>query len=315
MPARVRACLFRNTPSLLFVAIFLLFCALSPGFRSLDNVRNILIQSSSVGIVAVGMTFVLLTGGIDLSVGAIMFLAAAVAGRLVVGGWVAGLGPIPVWLAFLLIVVIGLSCGAINALLVAGFRMMPFVVTLATLHVGRGVALRATETRPVDLPPGFLAIGHASIFTVPVPIVLLTLTVTSGHFILSGTPFGRQLYALGNDPDSARKAGLPTARLLAAVYLISGLCAALGGAVSVALLGAVSPTFGSQREFAAIAAAVLGGTSLSGGRGRVLPGTLLGAVLVQTVETGLNVTNADPYSYPVVLGAIIFIAVLIDRFR
>ena len=314
-PRAAVAALVRFAPVILFAAVFLTFCALSPAFRTASNVRNILVQSSSVASAATGMTLVLLTGGIDLSIGAIMFLSAAVAGKLVIGGWVPGLAPVPVWLAVLVILPVGVLFGAVNAALIAGAGMLPFIVTLGTLYIGRGVALQITQTRALNLPPQFLSIGHATVAGIPFPVVLLALTVGSAHLLLTQTPFGRQLYALGNSPDAARKAGLQTRRLTAAVYLISAGCAALGGIVSVAQLGAVSPTFGWQREFAAVAAAVLGGTSLFGGRGSVLPGTLLGAVLIQTVETGLNIVNADPYSYPVVVGCIIFLAVLIDRLR
>jgi ribose transport system permease protein len=312
---RAGAFLLRHAPTVLFALVILTFCALAPGFRTLGNARNILVQSSSVAIVATGMTFVLLTAGIDLSVGAIMFVAAAVAGRLVLGGWLPGVDPIPVWLAVLLIVPLGLAFGAVNAALVARLRMMPFIVTLATLFIGRGVALHVTETRALNLPPAFVTIGHASVLGIPFPVLLLAAVLVAGQFVLARTPFGRQLYAMGNNPDAARKAGLPTARLLAAVYLISGFCAALAGIVSVAQLGSVSPTFGAKREFDAVAAAVLGGTSLFGGRGTVLPGALIGALLVQSVETGLTMVNADPYSYPVLIGGIILVAVLIDRLR
>ena len=309
------AALLRLAPLILFAVVFLAFCALSPAFRTASNVRNIFVQSSSVAIAATGMTLVLLTGGIDLSIGAIMFLSAAIAGKLVIGGWIPGLAPAPVWLAVLVILPVGLFFGAVNASLIAGAGMLPFIVTLGTLYIGRGVALQITQTRALNLPPEFLAIGHARLCGVPFPVVLLALTVGGAHLLLTRTPFGRQLYALGNSPDAARKAGLRTRRLTAAVYLISAACAALGGIVSVAQLGAVSPTFGWQREFAAVAAAVLGGTSLFGGRGSVLPGTLLGALMIQTVETGLNIIDADPYSYPVVVGGIIFAAVLLDRLR
>jgi ribose transport system permease protein len=295
--------------------VILVFSVLSPAFRTGATARNILVQSSSVAIVATGMTFVLLTAGIDLSVGAIMFVAAAVAGRLVLGGWAPGLDPIPVWAAVVLIVPLGLGFGAVNAFLIGGLRLMPFVVTLATLFIGRGLALHVTETRALNLPPSFVAIGQSTVLGVPFPVLLLVAVLAAGQGVLSFTPFGRQIYAFGNNPDAARKAGLPTTGLLTGVYLISGFCAALAGIVSVAQLGAVSPTFGSQREFAAVAAAVLGGTSLFGGRGTVLPGALLGALLVQSVETGLNMINADPYSYPVVVGGIILLAVLVDRFR
>ncbi|MFO0893082.1 MAG: ABC transporter permease [Isosphaeraceae bacterium] len=309
------ASVLSHLPLILFALLCVVFSALAPGFFSWRTLRNVLVQSSSVGIVAVGMTFVVLTGGIDLSVGAAMFLAAAIAGRLAIGGWIAGLGPIPVGWVVALVLPMGLLLGSVNAVLVAGFRLMPFIVTLATLFIGRGLALRITETRPLNLPPGFLAIGQAALLGIPLPVLLLSVVVISGHVILRHTPYGRQLYALGSNPEAARRAGLPVARLAASVYLISGLCAALAGMVSVAQLGAVSPTFGLQREFAAIAAAVLGGTSLLGGRGSILPGTLLGALLIQTVETGLNMANANPYSYPIVLGAIIYVTVLISRLR
>ncbi|QEH35181.1 Ribose transport system permease protein RbsC [Aquisphaera giovannonii] len=307
--------LARHAPLLLLLAVVLAFGAISPVFRTPANARNILVQSSGVAVVAVGMTIVLITGGIDLSAGAVMFLSAAVAGKLVIGGWIPGLGPIPVPLAVALIVPLGLACGLVNAALVAGGRIAPFVATLATLYLARGLALQITQTRPLPLPPGFLELGRAAVLGLPLPAWILLAAAAAGQAMLSATPLGRQLYALGHDPDAARRAGLRTTRLLAFAYVISGLCASLGGLIAVAQLGTVSPTFGAQREFAAIAAAVLGGTSLFGGRGNVLPGTLVGVLLVQTLENGLNILNADPYSYPVVVGAVLFVAVLLDRLR
>jgi ribose transport system permease protein len=303
----------RLAPILLLAVVLLYFSIRSPAFRTIGSARNILVQSSSVAIVAVGMTFVLLTGGIDLSVGAIMFVAAAIAGQLVLGNL--GASPAPLWICLLAIILIGLAIGALNAALIARFTMAPFIVTLAMLFIGRGLALHITQTRALNLPPSFLAIGQSTIFAIPLPLALLALVSILGHITLTQTPYGRRLYALGNNPDAARKAGQPVARLIASVYIISGLCAAIAGVVSVAQLGAVSPTFGNQREFAAIAAAVVGGTSLFGGRGNIFPGTILGALLIQSVESGLNMTNANPYVYPVVIGAIIFIAALLDRLR
>ena len=300
-------------PLILLAAVLIFFSLRSPGFRTLGSARNILVQSSSVAIVAVGMTLVMLTGGIDLSVGAIMFIAAAVAGQLALGKLIPTLGPAPITLCVAVILFIGLVMGAINALLIARCAMIPFIVTLAMLFVGRGLALQITQTRAINLPPSLLLVGQSSLLGIPLPIVLLIAVTAIVHFTLTQTPFGRQLYALGNNPDAARKAGLPVMRLLASVYVISGLCAALAGVVSVAQLGAVSPTFGSHREFAAIAAAVLGGTSLFGGRGNIFPGTVLGAILIQSVESGLTMTNADPYLYSIVIGGIIFLAVLTDR--
>ncbi|MBI5385432.1 MAG: ABC transporter permease [Verrucomicrobia bacterium] len=297
-----------NASLVLFLAVLAVFGVLSPRFLTVPNLTNVLVQSASTAIVAVGMTFVLLTAGVDLSVGAIMFVAAAVAGKMVLGG-------APLWLALVIILLIGLAFGAINAFFITRLRIIAFIVTLATLYLGRGFALWFTETRAMNLPPSFLAIGTERWLGVPLPILLLAAVVALAHVVLTRTPFGRQLYALGQDVEAARKAGIKTGRRLAAVYVISGFCAALGGILALAQLGAVSPTFGTNKEFAAIAAAVLGGTSLFGGRGSVFPGTVLGALLIQSVENGLVILDADPYLYPLITSGIIFIAVLTDSVR
>ena len=297
-----------NAPLILFAAVLAVFGVMSPKFLSGDNLVNILIQTSATGIVAAGLTFVLLTAGVDLSVGAIMFVGAAVAGKMVLAGQ-----PLPLALAAMLGV--GLMFGAINAFFVTSLRIVAFIVTLATLFVGRGFALWITETRAMNLPESFLHLGSARAAGIPLPVVLFATVVAVAQLVLAHTPFGRQIYALGNSPENARKAGVRADRILFAVYVISGFCAALGGVISLAQLGAVSPKFGLDYEFKAIAAAVLGGTSLFGGRGRVFPGTVLGAVLIQSVENGLNILNADPYLYPLITSSIIFMAVLLDSAR
>ena len=290
---------------ILFGVVLAVFGLLSPKFFTAGNLANLLVQASSTAVVGVGMTFVLLTAGVDLSVGAIMFVAAAVAGKLVLGG-----ASLPV--ALFAIVGVGLLAGALNAMLVTRLGILAFIATLGTLYVGRGFGLWLTQTRAMNLPDSFLALGTARLGGIPLPLVVSAIVVALAHVTLTRTPFGRQIYAVGNNLEAAKKAGLNTRRLLAAVYVLSGLCAALGGILSLAQLGAVSPTFGTNREFTAIAAAVLGGTSLLGGRGGVFPGTVLGAVLIQSVENGLVILNADPYLYPLVTAAIIFLAVLLD---
>ncbi|MBI4580062.1 MAG: ABC transporter permease [Planctomycetes bacterium] len=300
--------ILHNAPLLLFVAVFGVFGCLSPRFLTASNLLNVLIQSSSLAVVAVGMTFVLLAAGIDLSVGSIMFVAAAVAGKLVLAGF-----NLP--LALLTIVLVGLAGGVVNAFFVTRLGMIAFVVTLAMQYVGRGLGLLITETRAMNLPENLLRVGSARVAGVPFPVLMFAGVVVAAHVVLTRTAFGRCVYAVGYDAQAAVKAGINVRRVLAAVYIICGLCAGLGGVISVAQLGAVSPTFGNQREFAAIAAAVLGGTSLFGGRGGVLPGTVLGAVLVQIVENGLVIVNADPYIYPLITSAIIFLAVLLDSVR
>ena len=297
-----------NASIVLFVAVLAVFGFLAPRFLQPENLSNILIQSSSTAIVAIGMTFVLLTAGVDLSAGSIMFVSAAVAGKMILGGS-------PLWLSLLAILLTGMAAGALNAFFIVRMRIAPFIVTLATLYFGRGFGLWITETRAMNLPGNVLRLGSDRILGIPIPILVLAGILALAHFVLTRTPFGRQVYAVGRDVETARKAGVATGRILGWVYVISGLGAAMGGILSLAQLGAVSPTFGNNKEFAAIAAAVLGGTSLFGGRGSVFPGTIIGAVLIQSIENGLVIMNADPYLYPLITSAVIFLAVFTDSVR
>ncbi len=295
-------------PVALLLGVGLVFGLLAPRFLEPQNLGNILVQCSSTAIVATGMTFVLLTAGVDLSVGAVMFVVAAIGGRLALGG-----APLP--LVFVAMVALGAAAGALNGGLILRLRIVPFIVTLATLYIGRGFALWFTGTRTVRPPGDFLEFGAARVLGVPMPVVVLVVVLGVAHLVLSRTPFGRRVHAVGRNAEAARKAGIDPHRVILAVYVICGACAAIGAIVSVCQLGVVAPTFATNKEFAAIAAAVLGGTSLFGGRGRVLPGTLFGAVLMQTVENGLVIVNADPYLYPLFAAGIIFTAVLLDSIR
>ena len=206
---------------------------------------------------------------------------------------------------------VGLVCGAINGRLITRLRLSPFIVTLAMLFIARGLGLWITETRAINLPEAFLRLAALRPLWIPLPIWLLTGVVAAAQFTLSLTPFGRQLYAVGNDPAAAKKAGIEVERILLAVYVISAATAALGGMIALAQLAAVSPNMGQGRELEVIAAAVLGGASLFGGRGTAV-GAVLGALLIATVRNGLNLVDADPYIYPMITGAIIFLAVLLD---
>lgn len=300
--------LLRRTPQVLLALVLVFFGLTAPRFFSGVTFLNILVQSASLVIGATGMTFVLLTAGIDLSVGSIMFLAAVATGKLLL----AGASPLT---AFVAALVAALAFGGLNAFVIVRLRVMAFIVTLATLYIGRGLGLFVTQTRSMNLPESMLAVGSARLAGVPVPVLLALATVVVAHVVLSSTAFGRHLYAVGADPEAARKAGLRVDRLRASVFLVSALTAGIAGFVAVAQVGAVSPSLGSQRELAIIAAAVLGGTSLFGGRGQVFPGTVIGALLIQTVETGLVILNVDPYLYPLITAGIIFVAVAIDSLR
>ncbi len=300
--------LLSYAPLILFVLVFAAFGSLSGKFLETQNLVNILIQSSATSVAAIGMTVVLLTGGVDLSVGSVMFLVVAVSGKSIVDGQ-------PLWMAFASGVAVGLLCGAINAILVTRLRIIAFIATLGTLFVIRGWGLWLTNTRAMNMPEEVTQLGAARLFGIPLPVIVMLTIAVAMHWALTNTPWGRQIYAIGSDIQAARKAGLRVDTILFSVYVLCGVCAAVSGLIALTQTGAVSPSFGQQKEFAAIAAAVLGGTSLFGGRGRVLPGTLLGAVLFQTVENGLVIINADPYLYPLILSSIIFLAVLVDTGR
>jgi len=295
-------------PVVLFVLVLGVFGTMSRTFLTLDNLTQILVQSASTVVVGTGLTFVLIAGGVDLSVGAVMFVGAAIAGKMMLAGQ-------PLSLCLLAMLGVGAMGGAINAFLTTRLHLVAFLATLATLYIGRGVGRWITETRAMNLPDSFLALGSSRWLGVPMPIWIAGTVVVAAQLILSHTPFGRRIFAVGSHPEAARKAGLRPDRLLAVVYVLCGMCAGAGGILALSQLGSVSPKFGEFYEFDAITAAVLGGTSLFGGRGNVFPGTVLGAVLLKSIFNGLVIVQADPYIYPLITSAIIFGAVLLDGLR
>jgi ribose transport system permease protein len=283
-----------------------LFSAMSPRFLEVQNFSNILTQSAHVAIIAIGMTFVLLIAGIDLSVGAAMYVSATVIGLY--------LPELSVPQAMLAMVAVGALFGAINAVFIVGLRIAAFIATLATLFIGRGIALYLSGTKMVFAADPILSFGQASFFGLSLAVWTFLAVFLVALWVQRCTPFGRYLYAIGSDADGARKAGIPVRRVTFTVYVLCGALAGLGGFVSFSQVAAASSSFGFQKEFPVIAAAVLGGTSLFGGRGSVV-GSVFGAILIQTVQNGLVLLNANPYLYPIVVSAIIFVAVLLDSQR
>lgn len=296
----------QHAPLILFAVLVTVFGLMSDRFLTPVNFINIINQSSHIAIIAIGMTFVLLIAGIDLSVGANMYVSAAVLGVYL--GW------LPPLVAFPVVAVLGLAFGMANAFMVTQLRVAAFITTLSTLFIGRGIALYMSGNKMVPFNKEILSFGRSAYLGVPSAIWIFAFVLMVALIILKFTPFGRQVYAIGADPDAAAKAGINVKRLVFTVYCICGVCAAIGGLVSASQVAVASSTFGFQKEFPVIAAAVLGGTSLFGGRGGVL-GTVFGAVLIQTVENGLVMTNANPYLYPLVISVIIFIAVFTDSSR
>jgi ribose transport system permease protein len=308
MPKNIQNLLLRYTTLIMFVLLVLIFAILAPRFFQLENILNIIKQASFVGIVAVGMIFVLLTAGIDLSVGAVMYLAPLIAG-FAMRSW--GIGVFP---ALLICLLAGLIMGAINAFFIVRLTIIPFIVTLSSLFAFRGAGTFLTQSTQLDFPQRMLDFGQTRFLGIAMPIIVFVIVVVTAYVILKQTPFGRQIYAIGNDPEVARKAGLPVKRTLASVYMISSLCAALGGFILISQIGRLDQSFGEGREFDVIAAAVLGGTSLFGGVGGALS-AVIGAVFIQTVNNGLIFANINLYLQPIVQAGIIFLAVFFDSLR
>lgn len=309
---RILELLLGNMTLVVFLVIFLYFGLQAPRFIGVESIANIIKQASFTGVVAVGMTFVLLTAGIDLSVGSNMYLSAMSAGYLLQNpafqnGW-------GVALAIAAGLLTGVAFGAVNGFCIVFLGITPFLTTLATLVAGRGLGTAITESFGIEYPASYLAFGASSIFGIPMPIIVFAVVVLAAHIVLSRSQFGRQIYAVGNDAEAARKAGIDVNRVVFAVYVICGLCAAIGGVTLIALIGRLNQTFGVGREFEVITSAVLGGTSLFGGAGFAF-GSVIGSTLVQTVQSGMIFIGVNLYLQPMVLAGIIFLAVLIDALR
>lgn len=291
-----------------FVVLCVALALASPVFATPENLFNVALQSSINALLAFGMTFVILTAGIDLSVGSLVAVAGAIGGGLMVGGvaWPA---------AMLAGLIAGTLLGLANGVAVTSFRIPPFIATLAMLSIGRGLTQLYTGGRPfTGLDPTFNELGQGSLGPIPVPVLIMLVAVSVSWIALRYTVFGRDVYAVGSNPEAARLAGVQVTRVLLGVYAISGFLSALGGLVLTARLSSAQPTAGLGFELDAIAAVVVGGTSLAGGEGSILR-TLVGALIIGVLNNGLNLLNVDPFIQPVVKGAVILIAVGLDRLK
>jgi erythritol transport system permease protein len=306
--------------------VTLVFALLSPEFLTTGNLSILVKHVAINAILAIGMTFVILSGGIDLSVGSIVGVSGMVAGLLISRGLVLpslGIVVYPhTWFVVALSLLAGMAIGAINGVMVSRLGVAPFIATLGSMYVARGAALLMSDGatfpnlagEPGLANTGFPWIGAASIAGVPVPVALLTLLASGAMFIASRTPFGRQVYAVGGNERAARLAGVRVAQVRLRVYVISGFCAALVGLIVAAQLGAAHPATGTTFELNAIAAVVLGGTSLMGGRGSV-GGTLIGAFVIGVLADGLVLLGVSEFWQMVVKGLVIVLAVILDQFQ
>ncbi len=293
-------------PVVVLVLLCLLLSLLTPRFLTSANLINVVRQSSLNAIVAAGMTLVILTGGIDLSVGSLL----AVSSVFSAGTLAAGADPLA---AILVGIGMGLVLGLLNGLIITVGDVAPFIVTLGMLTIARGIALVYTNGAPImAMDTDFRFLGQGVFGFLPIPIVVLIVVYAIVYVLLNRTTFGSYIYAIGGNQEAARLSGVRVRLIKAATYAISGLLAGLTGVILTGRLGSAQPNLGSGDELDAIAAVVLGGTSLAGGRGGII-GTLVGALIIGILSNGLNLLNVNAYYQPVAKGVVILIAILVDR--
>jgi len=286
--------------------LVLVFTVLADGFLTFSNVRNIALQTSMIAIVAIGMSFVIFTAGIDLSVGSVMALSGALAAGVAVNFG------LDTYLSIGVGLIIGVVIGAIHGLLIVKGGIPPFVATLSMLAVARGLTLVYTEGRPIaGLDERFIYFGSEQLLGIPVPVIIMIVIAVIAHLVTRYTPFGLHVYSTGGNEETTRLAGISPDRIKMAVYMISGFLAALGGILLTARLWSAQPNAALGWELDAIAAPVLGGTSLFGGVGSI-GGTVIGAFIIGVLSNGLNLMGVPSYHQQVIKGLVFILAVTVD---
>lgn len=295
-------------PLLGLVILCVVLTGLSDRFLTMDNLLNVTRQVSINAVISVGMTLVILTGGIDLSVGSILAFAGSITAGLLSGGQ----SLIP---AIIIGVVAGAFIGMINGALITRAGIPPFIATLGTMTAARGFTLVYTDGRPITgMEEAFRFLGGGYIAGIPVPVIIMAIIFLLAHIMLTRTKFGRYVYAIGGNEEAARLSGIGTKKVLLSVYTLAGLLAGFSGVIMASRLNSAQPTAGAGFELDAIAAVVLGGTSLSGGVGTV-GGTLIGAMIIGVLDNGLNLLNVSSFYQQVAKGVVILLAVYVDKKR
>lgn len=289
------------------IALCLALFIATPNFLNGQNLLNVGIQASTIAVLAFGMTFVIVAGGIDLSVGSLAALSA------MTSAWIYTTGGVPSWLAVPFGLLTGVVVGAISGLGVAYIKLPPFIATLAMLSIARGLTLVISDGRPIATAPSVSFLG-SDLGPVPMPIIVFVVAGIVAAFILNRTVLGRSMYAVGGNMEAARLSGLPVKRILISVFALCGVYAGLAGLLLAGRLDSAQPQAGVGYELDAIAAVVIGGASLSGGVGKVT-GTLIGALILAVIRNGLNLLNVSSFLQQVVIGLVIALAVGIDVLR
>lgn len=306
--AKAKNILREMGPLIGLILLFVVIAVLNDRFISPTNLSNLLRQVSINALISFGMTFVILTGGIDLSVGSLLALSSAMLASMIKSG-------VNPELSILFAALIGLGLGLLNGIIVAYGKVAPFIATLATMTIYRGATLVYTNGNPISGlsdEPFFIALGRGDLAGIPVPAIIMLIAFLVLFFVLRKTPIGRQTYAVGGNEKVSYIAGIKINRVKIVAYALTGLLCALAGAILTSRLNSAQPTAGTGYELDAIAAVVLGGTSLAGGKGRI-SGTLIGALIIGTLNNGLNILNVSSFYQQVVKGIVILLAVIMDR--
>lgn len=313
VPALLRRFMGEAGIGLALLAMVLVFSVAAPKFGSSINLSNIATQITLNTMLAVGMTFVILVGGIDLSVGSGIALCAVVSGKVLAAQSLST--PVAVLLAILVSVGVGMFCGLVNGFVSERWRVPAFIVTLGMLNVARGAALQYTNAKTIyTFPAGFNDFGTVTLLGVPALFVIALAMVAVGHFVLTRTVFGRMIFAIGDNEEAVRLSGHRTPAVKIAAYVICGLTVGIAAVTYMARLNIAGPTIGGGYELNAIAAVVIGGASLSGGKGSMI-GTLLGACLLGVLSNGLLLMGVSDFERQMVTGAVIMVAVVLDHYR
>ncbi|MFE5394925.1 substrate-binding domain-containing protein [Streptomyces sp. NPDC056568] len=307
-PGGVRRLLLENGALTALIVLVIAMSALSGDFLTADNLLNVGVQAAVTAILAFGVTFVIVSAGIDLSVGSVAALSATVL------AWSATEAGVPVFLAVLLAVATGIACGLVNGFLISYGKLPPFIATLAMLSVGRGLSLVISQGSPIAFPDSVSHLGDTLGGWLPVPVLVMIVMGLITAFVLGRTYIGRSMYAIGGNEEAARLSGLRVKRQKLAIYAFSGLFAAAAGIVLASRLSSAQPQAAQGYELDAIAAVVIGGASLAGGTGKA-SGTLIGALILAVLRNGLNLLSVSAFWQQVVIGVVIALAVLLDTLR
>jgi ribose transport system permease protein len=298
----------RLLPFVTLIALFILLAIASPNFLTATNLSSVVRQTAVINIVALGMTVIIIAGGIDLSVGSILALAGLL-------GTMQMQNHQPIWIAMLVGLAAGTLAGLANGLMVTSLKINPFIVTLGTMGIYRGLALIISKGLPVhDIPPSFAFLGDGNLLHVPFVLWILLFCAVVIHVLLEHTRLGRYAFSIGSNPDAAYYAGVPVAFVTMAVFAIGGLLTGLAGMIEASRLMTGQPTGGQGYELTAIAAVVIGGGSLRGGEGGVV-GTLIGAFIMGLLSNGSDLLGTNPYWQQVIIGGVIILAVSFDELR